>query len=110
MDHITQLSSARPSEGEKFYIQVLLQNQTARSFDECKTVNGNVSESFQHAAIALGLYADEREAEYALLEAVNCHLYTPHQLQQLFVDILINECSNSPLKLWDIFKDNLCIC
>jgi hypothetical protein len=106
-DHLTRLVASRPSEGERFYIRILLQHRSVRSFEQLRTADGNLCENFQLAAITLGLFADEREAEYALMEAVNCHLYTPNQLRRLFVDILINECSETPLSLWNTFKDHL---
>lgn len=69
-EHLARLVAARPSEGERFYIRVLLQHRSARSFEELRTVDGFLHESFQTAAVSLGLFAGEREAEYALLEAI----------------------------------------
>jgi hypothetical protein len=105
--HITRLAAAKPSEKDRFYIRVLLQHRPARSFELLRTVDGSVLPSFQHAAIALGLFVGEREAEYALQEAITTHLYTPKQLRRLFVDILINECTDTPLVLWERFRDQL---
>lgn len=105
LEHLARLVAAKPSEGERFYIRVLLQHRPARSFEELRTVDGHIHPNFQTAAVSLGLFAGEREAEYALAEAVR-QLYTAPQLIRLFVDILINECTNTPLQLWLSFRDN----
>jgi hypothetical protein len=64
--------------------------------------NGTLFATFQEAAIDLGILAGQEEGEYALTEAVAA-LYTPHQLRRLFSDVLINECTNTPLLLWESF-------
>ena len=63
-------------------------------------------DSYQMVATTLSLFAGEKEAEYVLMEAINHQLYTPAQLCCLSVDILINECMETPLQLWNHFKDD----
>lgn len=104
--HITRLAAAKPSEGERFYIRALLQFRSARSYEDLRRHNDVLFDTFQQAAITLGLFAGEKEAEFAMMEAVTA-LYTPNQLRRLFVDILINECSDAPLTLWNLFQDRL---
>lgn len=102
--HLTRIVSVRPSQGEVFYIRALLNYKPALSFEDLRTVNGEEFPTFQDAATALGLFADRREAEYALAEAIAA-LRTPRQLRVLFVHLLINDCCHNPLQLWDLFRD-----
>jgi hypothetical protein len=104
--HITRLAAAKPSEGERFYIRSLLQRRPARSFEDLRTVDGTIYPTFQRAAIALGLFVSHQEAEFAMTEAV-ANSYTPHQLRRLFIDILVNECTDTPVLLWEQFARNL---
>jgi hypothetical protein len=105
-NHITRLAPAKPSEGERFYIRSLLQRRPARSFKDLRTFDTTVYPSFQHAAIALGIFVGEREAQYAMAEAV-ASLYTPSQLRRLYIDILVNDCTDTPLELWEMFREHM---
>ncbi|KAI0074753.1 hypothetical protein K474DRAFT_1676861 [Panus rudis PR-1116 ss-1] len=51
--HVTRLHPSRPSEGECFYLRILLQHRPASSFEDLRTIDGVVFPSFQEAAIAL---------------------------------------------------------
>ncbi|KAF7344341.1 ATP-dependent DNA helicase [Mycena sanguinolenta] len=62
--------------------------------------------SFQEAARELGLFADRNEATYAMLEAIR-DLRTPRELRILFVHLLIHECVDGPLTLWELVQDHL---
>lgn len=104
--HLTRLAAARPSDGEIFYLRALLCQRPARSFEDLRTIDGHIFPSFQEAATELGLFQNQKEAIHALQEAVD-NLYTPAQLRRLFVDILINECTETPLQLWDVFAEHL---
>lgn len=106
--HITRLHDVPPSQGETFYLRCLLQHRSASSFLDLRTVNGVVCDSFQEAATTLGLFANEREAEYTMTEAVD-GLKTPRQLRLLFVHLLVNNCVAAPLEFWQRFKQALCL-
>lgn len=105
--HITRLAPAKPSEGERFYVRVILQRKPARSFDDLRTHDGYLYPFFQHAAISMGIFISEQEAEYAMTEAVLSRMYTPAELRRLFVDILVNDCSQTPLTLWERFAHDM---
>jgi hypothetical protein len=105
-EHITRLAPSKPSDGERFYIRVLLQRRAVRSFEELRTVGNTVYPTFQHTAIALGLFIGEKEAEFAMTEAVNT-LNTPAQIRRLFIDILVNDCTETPVRLWDLFGEEM---
>lgn len=106
--HVTRLQPARPSEGERFYLRVLLQNRAARSLADCRTIDGQLFPSYQDAAVHLGLFEDDNEAQYAMQEAVDS-LRTPRQLRLLFVHLIVNDCAPSPLLLWEIFQHQLAL-
>lgn len=93
-------------EGERFYLRAILQHRPACSFLDAMTVNDVLHGSFQEAAVALGLFADENEGEYALAEAV-ASLKTPQQIRLLFVHLLLNECLPTPIAIWEQFRDAL---
>lgn len=101
--HATRLQPARPSEGERFYLRTILQHHPVASFTEARTANGIEHESYQDAANALGLFADDNEAEQAILEAIS-GLRTPRQLRILFVHLLVNDCVPAPRALWDTHR------
>jgi hypothetical protein len=71
-----------------------------------RTVGGTEYGSFQEAAAELGLFSDRNEATYAILEAVQ-NLRTPRELRVLFVHLLVNECVDAPLTLWDMVQQHL---
>ena len=70
------------------------------------TINGIVHETFQEAAIVLGLFTDQNEAQYAIQEAINT-LATPCQLCQLFVHLLINDCILAPIDMWTTYWQHM---
>ena len=54
----------------------------------------------------MGLFATQKEAEYALLEGIQT-LKTPRQLRILFVHLLVNDCVPTPISLWDSLAEHL---
>ena len=106
-EHLSRIQDVRPTQGETFYLRVILQNKPCRSFKDARTVNGVVFPSYQAAALEMGLFADVNEGIYALQEATHT-LRTPHQLRLLFVHLLINDCIKSPMETWQTFRDVLC--
>lgn len=104
--HLARLREVPPSRGELFYLRTLLQHRAANSFLDARTINGILCDSYQEAATILGIFADEKEAEYGMREAIQ-YLKTPRQLRLLFVHLLINDCIPSPIDFWQIFEVNL---
>ncbi|KIY51825.1 hypothetical protein FISHEDRAFT_12425, partial [Fistulina hepatica ATCC 64428] len=74
--HTTRLHSLLKPHSEAFYVRTLLLHRPARSFSQLRTVDGVEYLSFQEAAYALHLFADENEAQHAMNEAVES-LRTP---------------------------------
>ena len=103
--HLSRINPVRPSQGELFYLRAILQSRPVLSFIDARTVNDEVYETFQEAAIALGLFADHNEAQYAIHEAIHTTLATPRQLRLLFVHLLVNDCILTPIDLWATYKE-----
>ena len=101
--HLSRIDTIRPSQGELFYLRAILQSRSTLSFLDTRTVNGVIYEMFQEAAIALGLFADRNEAQYAIQEAI-ATLATPRQLHQLFVHLLVNDCVLAPIDIWTTYQ------
>jgi hypothetical protein len=104
--HLSRIQSVRPSQGEIFYLRAILQHKPCLSFKDALTVDNTEYVTFQDVAIQLGLFADSNEATYAMLEAVQT-LRTPRQLRLLFVHLLVNDCVDSPISMWDTFQNEL---
>ncbi|GBC01418.1 hypothetical protein RclHR1_04190002 [Rhizophagus clarus] len=104
---IRRLYIAQPSEGERYYLRILLTHvRGASSFDDLKTVEGHICGSFKEACIHLGLLQDDAEWDACLSEA-SC-VRMGQQLRLLFVIILIF-CQPVALEvLWNNHKTALC--
>ena len=106
--HISRIWDVRPSEGDIDYLCALLQHRPASSHVDARTVNNIEFATFQEAATELGLFANEKESEYALTEAIQS-LKTPRQLRLLFVHLLVNDCVPTPLAHWEIFQESFAL-
>jgi hypothetical protein len=103
-----RLHHVRPSAGDWFYLRSLLQIKPGHSFGDLLTVNGVLYNNFQAAAMAHGMFqTTDSESNYAISEAISS-LYTPPQLQTLFIHLLVNDCVKTPVALWDKFNPHLC--
>ena len=96
-----------PNQGERFYLRLLLNHaRGAKSFEDIRTFNGIVHETFQEACCARGLLDDDAEWRRCLDEAKNSSM--PSQLRQLFTTILDFNNPQRPGDLWQEFKSYLC--
>lgn len=91
--------------GELYYLRSLLLHRPSYSFNGFRTVDGVEHNSFQAAAIALGLFRDRDEIERAMEEAVAA-LFRPAQLRFLFANMLC-DFAVGPLRLWEKFGAQL---
>jgi len=82
--------------GDVYYLRLLLLHRPARSFNELKTIDGFLHDTFQDAARALGLVHDENEGANVMLEMVNAYA-TPEELQRTFAILVLSGCNASPL-------------
>jgi hypothetical protein len=104
--HLARIHDIPPSHGEVFYLRALLQHRPSSSHVDARTVNGTIYDTYQETATQLGLFATEKEGEYALLEAIQ-NLKTPRQLRLLFVHLLVNDCIPTPMLIWENLAHHL---
>lgn len=80
--------SLNAHQSELFYLRMLLHNKAgATSFDDLKTVDGEVSGSFQEACVKMGLLENDNELDLIMEEAAS--LRFGNQLRDMFVNILL---------------------
>ncbi|XP_074356620.1 uncharacterized protein LOC141696369 [Apium graveolens] len=99
-DVIGRLSEVHSSSGELLYLHMLLlRKKGSRSFEDLKTVNGHIHETFKEAYAALGLLQNDNQWHEAIAE--NSHTSLPPQLRAIFVNILAYSPISDPLRLWE---------
>ncbi|XP_074314083.1 uncharacterized protein LOC141649288 [Silene latifolia] len=97
---------ANPSEGERYYLRLLLSNiRGPKSFDDLKSINGVTLGSFRESAYMHGLLETDNSIEQCLAEAVQYQM--PAALRRLFATLLIYCQPNNPRFLWDKFYASL---
>ncbi|CAD5324591.1 unnamed protein product [Arabidopsis thaliana] len=85
---IGRIVNIHPTSGELYYLRILLNVVTGpQSYDELKTVHGEIKDSFKASCHARGLLDDDKEWHHAMDEANQWA--TPIQLRHLFVLLLI---------------------
>ncbi|XP_035829924.1 uncharacterized protein LOC118479488 [Helianthus annuus] len=107
---IGRIVYCNPAAGPKYYLRMLLGIvRGPRSFEEIKTVDGIVYETFKEACYTYGLLNDDKEWNDALSEA---KLWASgSQLRELFVTMLLFCEVNRPSQLWsqnwEILSDDI---
>ncbi|XP_029174062.1 uncharacterized protein LOC114942791 [Nylanderia fulva] len=100
---VGRMYSVSPTQTELFHLRLLLLTvKGVTSFNDLKTVNGELCQSFSAACLALGLIEDDDEWIRAMNEAVEWMM--PRQLRRLFVRILLHCQPLHPEELWENFK------
>ena len=93
---------------ERYYLRVLLGRIAgATSFEQLKTVNGVICESFRDACCKLGFLDDDTEWDRALEEACGGVILDCEQLRMFFATILNNNDVNDAKALWQKYKRDL---
>ena len=69
---VTHICMVSPTAGEVFYLYCLLLRQPTRSFNQVRTVDGIMFDTFHEAAIQLGLFINQNKGQYMLADAVIC--------------------------------------
>lgn len=99
-DVIGRLSEVHSSSGELLYLRMLLlRKKGATSFQDLRTIDGKVHQSFKEACSALGLLQNDHQWHEAIAE--NAHTSMPPQLRAMFVNILAYSPISDPLRLWE---------
>ena len=103
---IARMYSVSPREGEKFFIRVLLNHvRGPQSFQDLRTVNGHVYDTFQEACVAMGLVADDNIWVQTLQDAAQYRM--PKGLRSTFSYILLFGEVGQPRELWNRFQHQL---
>jgi hypothetical protein len=105
---IGRMYSASPSEGERYFLYMLLLHVPgAQSFEDLRTPPGATSPvaTFREAASLRGLIADEDEVKEALEDAKATKM--PRAFRIFFAHLLIQCDVASAVDLWDKYKDDL---
>ncbi|XP_065639622.1 uncharacterized protein LOC136072347 [Hydra vulgaris] len=89
--------------GELFFLRLLLlQAKGAKSWEDLRTVNGIVLETFRETCVFNGLLQDDTEWQNTLSEAVLTRM--PKQIRHLF-SIILTFCEpDDPLHHWNSYK------
>ena len=104
---ISRLYSVNVNDIERYYLRlVLLHVKGAKSFEDLRTYNGILYDTFKETAAAMRLLLDDKEW-YRCLEEAN-HSKMPCQLRQMFAWMCIFNNVANPLELYLSFQQPLC--
>jgi len=102
---ISRLYMCSPRDKERFYLRILLtQIFGATSYEDLRTINGNLYDTYEDAVRQLGLLDENDEFDKCLKEAATYKF--PSRLRQLFASILL---FGNPKKFnaYKLFRDNV---
>ena len=104
---IGRLYQANPSEGERFYLRLLLHHTPGcTSYEDIRTLpDGTICQTFKETALKRGFLQDDNEWVECLHEAVLTA--SPSQIRLLFVTILVFCEPSCPDQMWDKFKKHM---
>ncbi|SAM01481.1 hypothetical protein [Absidia glauca] len=85
---------------------LLIKVQGPKSYEDLRTFQGTVHETFQDAALARGLLENDDEWDHCLEEASALAAY-PSMIRRLFCYILLNCSPSNPSLLWEKYKDRM---
>ena len=105
-DALGRVYTIYPSNAECFFLRMLLHVVIGpTSFNDLKTIDGQVCATFREACQRLGLLENDHHWVLTMEEA--CTSQSPIRLRHLLA-ILLTTCSvSNPLALWDTFKTYL---
>ncbi|PWA56839.1 hypothetical protein CTI12_AA412320 [Artemisia annua] len=105
-DSIGRIVAAHPSEGERYYLRILLSKiRCPKSFNHLKLCNGTRVNTFQEAALLHGYLLDNNSQQLCLEEASVFHM--PYELRRLFATLLVYSCPNNPRDLWLAYENHM---
>ncbi|XP_021775583.1 uncharacterized protein LOC110739432 [Chenopodium quinoa] len=101
-----QLAFVFPAEGERFSLRLLLLNvRSPTSFEDLRTVNGQIYPTFKEAALKLGLIEHDDIANLTLSEV--CQVQMLVALRRLFATVLMFCQAIDPEALWHKYYSHL---
>ncbi|XP_012850131.1 PREDICTED: uncharacterized protein LOC105969906 [Erythranthe guttata] len=97
---IRRVTNVSPTKGEDFYLRLLLNVQRGcKSYEDIRTVGGNVYATFRDACYILGLLEDDKEYIGAIREAYGWA--NGHFLRLLFAVMLLSNSFSRPEHVWE---------
>lgn len=97
---IGRLVYATPSEGERYYLRLLLINvRGPKSFEDLLTVNDHKCATFKESALKWGLLEHDQSITLCMEEGVQVEM--PSVLRKLFATLLIFYNPSDPRALWE---------
>ena len=104
---IGRMYQANPSEGERFYLRLLLHHTPCcTSYEDIRTLpDGTICQTFKQAALKRGFLQDDEEWIECLNEAALTA--SPWQIRLLFVTILVFCEPSCPDQLWNKFRNHM---
>ncbi|XP_055845576.1 uncharacterized protein LOC129915415 [Episyrphus balteatus] len=103
---IGRIFTVSPNDRERYFLRLLLLHvKGPQSYENIRTVDGTLCETYQEAAEKLHLLENDREWTLCLQEAVNMQM--PFQLRQLFAIICLFCSPSNVLQLWITFEQFL---
>lgn len=97
---VGRLTFVPPSTRELYYMRLLLNVQVGcTSFEDIRTVNGIVFNTYREACGALHLLADDREYIELIKEVAN--IASGRTVRKLFANLLVSMSMSDPLKVWE---------
>ena len=101
---VARIHMVSPTAGELFYLRCLLAHKPAESFTDLRTVDGVTWETFHEAAMRVGLFTNQNEGQYVLIDAT-LSFCTPFALRFLFGRVILE--GYPALPLWEQFRYDL---
>ena len=103
-DALGRLYTVHPNNAECFYLRLLLINvRGPTSFQELRTVNGQICATYREACQELNLLENDVHWDTSLADASNTA--RPQQIRTLFAIILTTCFPSNPKDLWEKYKN-----
>ncbi len=103
---VGRMISIHPKKGETFYLRLLLKHRRgATSFDDLRTVDGTLHETYRAACIAMDLTEDDSHWFETMSEAVL--VSHASSIRELFANIVLHCEPSEPRAIFDHFKDDM---
>ena len=97
-----------PYTKELYFLRQLLHHIPGpKCFQDLRTVEGHVYETYQETCIAMGLFEDDKSVEQAFEEAAAFKV-SEIALIHLFVTLVVHVMPANPVALWEMCKPELC--
>ena len=104
---IGRLYQVQPSDPQRFALRLLLLHRRGvTSFEDLRTVDGLLCDTFRDAARAMGLLEDDSEHQRCLQEAAIMNM--PSQMRQLFATLMVFQTPSDIRALFEEFKEAMC--